>query len=353
MIQKDKETVSAQTEAVKASVENTLKLKSVNVDILSARNAVGEFGFITPFKLRRNKQDGEFERFSQTLDQTVNDKFVTAVKVIIKDTHNTRLDTLMIEKYNQEIVEGKVIVPDNKQPAPKQASIDNSGINDFATQFLGLMGIDANNVRDAKGALYNAALCFNQQKMERDFNDKMRDKDLDYERKDNERRIDELTRRASAAEARAKDLERDNGKLERKIESLENELERASEAYKDLQKVNPSNVAFGSLLGVAGQYLLQRNAVGLGRALGFDGATLAGILNQSQEQDATPDVPNIPIPNVSVTPEDERTPYIEEVCEAMRAMSDKDFTQTYKSVIAFAKKATATSTDKTQVTPEN
>ena len=344
MQQKDKETIAAQTEAVKASVGNTLKLKSVNVDILSARNSVGEFGFLTPFKLRRGKQDGEFERFCTTLDQTVNDKFVAAVRVVIKDTHNTRLDTQTIEKFNQEVVEAQ---PMNADKQVSTRPVMDSGVNDFATQFLGLMGIDSSNIRDAKGALYNAALSFSQQKMERDFNDKLRDKDLDYERKDNERQRDELSRRATTAENRVKELEKDNAKLERKIEVLEGQLEKADEAYKELQRVNPSNVAFGSLLGVAGQYLLQRNAVGLGKALGFDGATLAGILNQAQEQEmATPTSIPTTTPDVSVSPDDERTPYLDEVCSAMRTMSDKDFMQTYKSVIAFAKKS-LTPTDTT------
>lgn len=341
MIQKDKETVAAQTEAVKDSVQNMLKLKSVNVDITSARNSLGDFGFLTPFKLRRGKADGEFERFCDTLDKTVADKYVSAVKVTIKDTHNVRLQDLVIEKFSQDVVEAELARPkERERHAGGEAAGGGGSLDDFASQFLGLMGVDTAGVRDAKGALYTVALNFNKQNMERQFADQRREMELDYERKENSRKMGEAAARAETAERRVAELEKEKERLEAQVGKLEDELEEAVEAYKELQKVDPTNFRAGTALGLAGQFLLQRNAGAIGRILNIDGATLAGILSNPGQADGQDAAPPSEEPDVSVTPEDgPRAREISEVADALRRMTDKDFARAYKSVIAFAQQA--------------
>lgn len=340
MIQKDKETVAAQTEAVKDSVQNMLKLKSVNVDITSARNSLGDFGFLTPFKLRRGKADGEFERFCDTLDKTVADKYVSAVKVTIKDTHNARLQDLVIEKFSQDVVEAELARPKEQERRMGGEAAGGGSLDDFASQFLGLMGVDASGVRDAKGALYTVALNFNKQNLERQYNDQRRNMELDYERKENSRKMGEAAARAETAERRVAELEKEKERLEARVDKLEDELEEAAEAYKDLQKVDPTNFRAGTALGLAGQFLLQRNAGAIGRILNIDGATLAGILSNPGQADDQDAAPPSEVPDVTVTPEDDpRAREIGEVADALRRMTDKDFARAYKSVIAFAQQA--------------
>lgn len=337
MIQKDQETIAAQVQAAKDSVQNTLKLKSVNVKIWSSRNSIGEFGYPMPFKLRRGKADGELARFFDALDKTVADKFVTAVKVTVSDSHNTPVAELIVEKFAQDGARGGAEVIRPKERAQAGQGEAATGVDDFARQFLSLMGVDADGVRDAKGALYTVALNFNKQNMQREFSEQKRELELEYERRENERRIAEAEAHAAEVERRIAQMEAEGAEKDAQIERLEAELEKAGEAYRQLEKADPTNVRLGSALAIGGQMLLRSNADKLGRLLNIPTGALTGLFGGDgpDEGDGGATVPAVDVEEQ----DDDRGRHIAEMCAAVRKLGDADFERVYKSVMAFAQNA--------------
>lgn len=335
MKERNKDIILADAEDVKDTVLRLSRRKVLYPHVLTARGVSRDWAKIDEFKTSK-EDDAWFASFSALIDEVVKDERVTAIRVTARNGSGVQEVDKVIEKYIND-------VPTVVSPTVEGDGKGGSAMNDFARQFLGLMGVPADSIStdNPQGMLFGAALTVNKMTMERDFNDKLAGIERRHEQEESARKLAEAEAKVSQQAVRIKELEKDKEKLEKDLEKAYDQIDTADEELRKRESLRPENsvmgVSLAGLMTMVGQNLIRKNASVIGKLAGVSGEQFLGMLDaQDAEAAAVLTAPAANVTPVAVEEADGRTESINAVEAALRSMPEADFTKCVNSVLAYA-----------------
>lgn len=313
MTERERDNIIADANDVKENVANLARNKGLKLTISTSRNTLGDFSRVWSDRTLKKNPQPVIEEFDGKIDNYIEDKYVTAIKVEAFDRLNNKQIDRIINKYSET---GIVVDSGEEKKAGKDFYKGS-----FAEQFLGLMGVDTAQVKDPQGALFGIALNLNNQKLEKKHEDEVREIRQDFERK-------ETARKEAEANCKIKELTKELNEVKAKYEKLKKENDDLTEQSKS----SIGNITLGGIGAQCFRQLLSSTSLG--------GGILSGIMNNPAVQEglAQASMPNADA-NIEVQPEDERTPIIEQINVALRNLNDADFQDVCNSIMKFVEEA--------------
>lgn len=280
------------------------------------------------------------EKFAEQLNTVVSNPSNVKVAVTIKDGSNNvkgQYNITLQEQYENFRMQDpdSAVVPQQQQQPQQQNSLQGLGsLNELlGMAFGGLSGTQ-------EGSGLGAILGVRDQLLRNHYDREVDSIRQDYERKQNEREIDELRKERDNYRKKVEELNRECDDLKREFDNQTRELEDAEERIEELEKMKPeASVAGVALTGIASQVaetLLLRHSGTIGKLFNVDKDAMLGMLTddlkkkpEEQPQQAVPtmDAPIVVSEGTDGTnePQDERVKRMQSLFNSLSEDEQSDF----------------------------